>query len=262
MRTFTDEELMAYADGELDAAEAKAVETAAEQDPEIAARIALFNDSRAILREAFGKTLDEPVPQRLKDLLADPPARAARNDAANDRSTGKVIPLRAPAAARPRWRTYVPLAAAALVVLGVGLNMNRVTGPQTNGPTDVALASKPLLDKALEESPSGVPVAMSGQEVLPVSTLRSAGGVWCREFETRVIEGGTVKKSRGIACREEEGHWAMRVIAATGDPQAGGDSGGYQTASGGEGPRFADTIGTHTTLTPAQEAEQLQKKWQ
>ncbi|MEN9063453.1 anti-sigma factor family protein [Ponticoccus litoralis] len=60
----TDEILMAYADGELDASTARAVEAAIETDPEVAERVALFGDTARVLKQAAQARPEPPCPTR------------------------------------------------------------------------------------------------------------------------------------------------------------------------------------------------------
>ena len=62
---FSDETVMAYADGELDAASRAALEAAMATDPQLARRVARQRALRARLRAALDPVLDEPLPERL-----------------------------------------------------------------------------------------------------------------------------------------------------------------------------------------------------
>src|ERR1700731_1595178 len=63
--TISDETLMAYADGELDAAQKAAVETAMRDDPQIEKRLAQHRALRQRVHAAYSAELSEPVPERL-----------------------------------------------------------------------------------------------------------------------------------------------------------------------------------------------------
>src|SRR5712671_5261892 len=111
--TFSDDVLMAYADGELDLRTRAQVEDAMAADPQIARRVAAHQALRGILRSGFEKVLDEPIPERL--------IAAAR---ANHRQTsldGVVVPLRprrGPTLGLPQWAWPQWGAIAASFVLG------------------------------------------------------------------------------------------------------------------------------------------------
>jgi anti-sigma factor RsiW len=65
MATFSDETLMAFADGELDATTRAAVDAAMREDPEVAKRVAQHRALRAKLQLAYASELDEAPPERL-----------------------------------------------------------------------------------------------------------------------------------------------------------------------------------------------------
>ena len=249
MRSFTDEQLTAYADGELPAVEVQAIAEAARADAALARRIERFAGTRRVLERAFAATLDEPMPARLRELL--------------DPASDKVVPLRRPVAARaPRW---MPAALAASVALAVGLSLSNWWPGR--GADAVAIAGLPpdaaALQLALESSASGVPVAGAAggvrYEILPTSTLRTAQGGYCREFESSLPDSGA--QARGLACRGTDGAWATVAVATVGAaaaPGAGPD--GYVPAAG-DGPDFAAALGRPARLTPAEEQALISQHW-
>lgn len=238
MSPFTDEELVAYADGELPTARAEEIARAEQNDPALALRIKAFGESRRALRDAFAGQLDKPVPQRLLDVLGDDDARVV--------------------AFRPRARlssTWISLALAASVALAVGIgsvgwfSLHPPETPET------------LVSRALETMPSGVSlVARAGdEEIVPLSTLQTSSGISCREYAARSGLPGAVKKSRGLACRNAQGRWETRATAAEDDRVTDGAT-VYVTASGG-GDNLASILGQARQLTPPEEQDQINKHW-
>lgn len=71
--------LMAYVDGELDAATSRQIERTLEADPALAGRARLFRESASLLRGAYAHTLHEAVPERLTAAAAGAAAPPARN---------------------------------------------------------------------------------------------------------------------------------------------------------------------------------------
>jgi anti-sigma factor RsiW len=61
--------LMAYVDGEVDAATARQIEHAIAADPTLSARARMFRDSAAMLRGAYSDALHEKIPDRLINAL-------------------------------------------------------------------------------------------------------------------------------------------------------------------------------------------------
>lgn len=252
MRTYTDEELMAFADGELPAAEAQAIAAAAREDALLARRIAPFADSRRILQDAFGDALRQPVPKRLLALLGE----AADSGA----EASKVVPL------PRRGAGWVPMALAASLALAVGLYAGGWM-EQRGVPGGLQVAGLPAdpaaLGRALETLPSGEPLAVETAgvryEILPLASLRMATGAWCREFESSVSGGDAPQRARGVACREPDGQWAARAVASlSADTMPPPE--GYVPATGGA-PDLTAALGAAQRLTPDEEARQIQRRW-
>ncbi len=77
--TISTQQLLAYADGELDAAEARAVEAAIAADPLLAARLEAEKHLRATLKGHLDPVAQEPVPEAFAAMIA-----AAREDDLED----------------------------------------------------------------------------------------------------------------------------------------------------------------------------------
>jgi anti-sigma factor RsiW len=122
--TISDETLMAYADGELDAATRATVEAAMRENPEIGRRVAHHRALRDAMRGAFSAVLDEPVPERL--IAAARGRTGAAKAAVVDLSIAREAARRKVTAA-PRWQ---PAAMAASLLLGLGLGFLAWHGPR------------------------------------------------------------------------------------------------------------------------------------
>lgn len=122
--------LMAYVDGEVDAATARQIEHAIGADPSLAARAKMFRESAAMLRGAFAESLHEEVPERLV---------AALKPLAGSPGQDNVVKLEA---RRPSRRIvgWAMAASVAALVLGSGGTYWYVTGSSTP-PSNVQLAS-------------------------------------------------------------------------------------------------------------------------
>src|SRR5580704_13016101 len=106
--TFSDEVLMAYADGELDLRTRAQVEDAMAADPQIARRVAAHQALRNTLRSGFDKVLDEPIPDRLVAA-----ARATSRAPSENRVVVPLRPRRSRGATLPRgaWPQWGAIAA-------------------------------------------------------------------------------------------------------------------------------------------------------
>jgi hypothetical protein len=199
---FSDETLMAYADGELDPQERAAIEEAMRNDPAIANAVANHLALRSDVAAAFAGILDEPVPARLQPQV---PAPVLSLDAARAERTA--------AKARRTWSWPEWGALAAMLVVGVlaGKTLpGRAPAIAGNGGQVVAQGE---LASALDRQVGG---QGSGKVKVGVS-FAARDGDYCRTF--------VMGTSAGLACRAG-GQWKIPVLSETA-PEAGG---GYRQA--------------------------------
>jgi hypothetical protein len=238
---FPDEILMAFADGELDAAEADRIAAAMAADPALERRIEAFRRSRALVREALGPLEAEPIPPALRAFVE---GRTSAVD--HPAESAEVIPLRRPTAMPFRQRVALPLAASlALVVGGVGGYLARDRGPGPSG----ALVLDTALEAALDATPSGQQRTLpDGTEVRLIASFVDGAGRLCREFGRTAADDALVV----VACISDE-VWAVRFAVAV--PAADGV---YVPASAlGPLDAYLETIEAGPPLSIAEEAAAL-----
>lgn len=205
--TFTDEVLMAYADGELDPRTREAVEAAMASDPEIARRISQHEALRSRVRSAFDTVLDEPVPARLLQAAGSGPAR---------RDSGNTVPLRPRQKRHWYWPEWTAIAASLIV----GAIAGRLVLLHTGAPGPVVVRSGELL--AAGTVADALSSRLAGDEITagPVRigiSFRSKSGEYCRTFSLRQPALG------GLACRAADG-WRVGVLARAESSGAGPDA--------------------------------------
>jgi anti-sigma factor RsiW len=107
MQKHSNEALVAYLDGELDASERAHVEAWLDADPAVRDRLLALSESAGLLRSAFAEFVNEPVPERL--------IAAARGETAPAADAEIVVlrPQRASQGPAPSQRWYIQLATAA-----------------------------------------------------------------------------------------------------------------------------------------------------
>jgi len=198
---FSQETLMAYADGELDVETRRAIEAEIAVDPEVAREVERQRALRADVGAAFAGVLDEPIPDRL--------LRAAKKSQA------------APQPRRWSWPEWTSIAAS--LVIGVIGGRAILQTPAAKGEiiqtaSDGRIVAGAQLAQALSEQLS----SEDGSGVDIGLTFRSKSGEYCRTFGTRV---GT--DVVGFACREAEA-WRIDMLSTTKPPQSGGN---YRMAS-------------------------------
>jgi hypothetical protein len=201
--------LMAYLDGELDAAEQARVAQAVANDPALQQQLETQRALRDRLRAHYDPVAEEEVPVRLRALLE---PEIVDLDTARARR------------ARPVWQALAAIAASLAIGIFVGRSLPvGVEGPVTtrNG---VLVAQGDLaqaLDTQLASAQPGDAATRIG-----VSFAR-ADGAFCRTFEGPALS--------GLACREGA-RWHMVMTAAG----SGGRQGDYRQA-GNASARIAET---------------------
>lgn len=239
--SWSDAQIHAFVDGELDAHTAARIEEHSRTDAALAARIAAQRELKTLLQGAFDPVLNEPVPQRLRDALAQPGASA------------RVTPIgsaRQASAAHVRWSLREWGAIAATLLLGVLLGA--VVFHSARGlPLDTEqgrLVARGELDTALSTQLSG---AASTATRIGLS-FRAGDGAWCRSFNLR--EG-----SAGLACRRQ-GRWVVQLL--DGSPLAAGTD--YRQAASSLSPAMVNAItalGGGDALSAEEEQQQLRAGW-
>jgi hypothetical protein len=194
----TPEELMGYADGQLDAEHTKRVEQGLAAHPELRATVEGHRRTRAAAREAFDVMAQAPMSPGLAKLA----------------ETLKERPV---VAVRRRMAVFAwPAAAAACLVAGLATG-TMVTASNDdlirwdNGPS-----AGTQLAHALETSPSN-----AKGKVVVVASFASVDGRYCRQFEIEAA-------ADGVACRGENA-WTILALA-----KRPGSPGGYQAAGGAD----------------------------
>jgi hypothetical protein len=242
--TISDETLMAYADGELDAATRASVEAAMQEDPEIRKRLARHRALRETMRGAFSAVLDEPVPDRL--------IQAARGQTAAPISAVVDLSL-AREAARPKNRTaprrWQPAAMAASLLLGLGLGFLAWHGsggliqPGSGGGLIARAALAEALSSQLSDDRAPDRVAVAGL------SFRDKSGDYCRTFS---LSGSDA--SLGLACREGT-DWRVKALAQALQPAA--NSGIFRPAGSEDSPAIRAAVESSIDGEPLDHAGEI-----
>ena len=245
--TFSEEVLMAYADGELDAPTRAAVDAAMASDPEIARRIARHEALRSRVHSAFNKVLDEPVPARVLSVVR------------NERPaplTSNVTPLRARQVRPWKWQQWTAVAASLIVGVIAGrltLMHEGSAGPvMTRG--DRLLAAGTLAAALSDQLASGQSAA---DPVRIGVSFRAKSGEYCRTFALRGAAG-----LAGLACRAQDG-WQLGVLARAESPN--GSAGTYRQAASSMPAAVVAAVGERMAGEPLDqhaEAAARERHWQ
>ncbi len=196
---YSDETLMAYADGELDAAARAALEAAMASDNELARRVATHRALAGRLRGAFEPVLREPVPERLVAAVRGAaPTQAPVTNIANARTARSERVRR-----RWSWPEFGSIAASLAVGLIVGRTLLVAPDPlifrdgslHASGVLAAALSSQ-LANKQTDHGP--VRIGFS---------FRAQTGDYCRTFTLEAD-----RRLAGLACRDRD-DWRLDVLA-------------------------------------------------
>jgi hypothetical protein len=242
--TFSDEVLMAYADGELDTRTRAAVEAAMASDPEIARRISQHKVLRSRFQSAFDAVLHEPLPERLLKVARKEP------------SGGNVVPLRGPQPRHWTWPQWTAIAAS--LIVGVIAGRLALLRAGNTGPI-VMRGGWVLASGALADALSNQLVGhQTGAEPVRIGvSFRSQSHEYCRTFTL-----SRPAALAGLACRVPEG-WRLVVLAHAAAPSAG--SGTYRQAASSMPPAVVATVSNQIVGEPLDagaEAAARGRHWQ
>jgi hypothetical protein len=228
--TISDETLMAYADGELDAAARASVEAAMQEDPEVAGRVARHRALREAMRGAFSAVLEEPVPDRL--TAAARGQTVAPTGSVVDLSLARKAARQEVSAATRRWQ---PAAMAASLLLGLGLGFLAWHGsggamiqPGAGGGLVASTALAEALTTQLSDDHPADRVVVAGL------SFRNKSGDYCRTF---YLAGSDA--SSGLACREGT-DWRIKALAQS--ARTGANSGNFRTANSEDSPAIRAAV--------------------
>ncbi|HEY8554513.1 MAG TPA: hypothetical protein VIL43_08245 [Burkholderiales bacterium] len=198
-----DEALSALIDGSLPAEQAAALEARLEREPQLAARFEAMRRADRAVRDAYRAVVEEPLPERVLDLLRE------RRGGADDRVAAlERRPRRSP----PAWW---PHALAAGIALAVGIGLGFGLGRRAGEPPTLLAAPAPVpagsaLYELLESAPSGIPTPIDGAATAEVRfTFKAQDGDWCRELSVTA----PAATNAAVACRRA-GVWRVELVGA------------------------------------------------
>ena len=239
-----DGQIHAHVDGALDAETAARREADSSNDAALAGRIAQQRELRARLRAEYDPVLEEPIPQRFRDSLANSKSGSAITPIGARRKTGP----------RPPWslREWGALAAALAfgALLGPFVFRNSTVLPIAS--EEGRLVAAEYLDATLSTQIAGT--ATNGELARVDLSFRAAGGEYCRTFTLRSGGGG-------LACRRD-GRWSVELFDA--GAASTSETGGFRQASSALSPAMLGALtalGAGEALTPDEERERIGSGW-
>ena len=203
-----DEKFFAWLDGELDPAEAAAVEDEVAADPRLTRMAEQHRAFGQRLRDVFDPVASEAVPERLRDAVKRPGAAVIDFD-----SRSRDRDRRAAWSPVPQWAAMAATLVVGILVGSTLLGERRASPVEIRGDKIYAAAE---LDDALERQLAS---AEPDGAVRIGMTFRDRDGAICRSF--------TDARSTGLACRDGD-DWRVKALLAA--PE--GQSSDYRMAAG------------------------------
>lgn len=204
---FSDETLMAFADGELGEPIRSQVEQAMRKDPQVAAKVAQHRAMRADIFHAFSPTLEEPPPPHLRKVV--PTAKVVHLDTARAAKNVVATPPR-----RWAWPEWSALGTTLLVGLLAGaIGVRSVQGDTQLASAvaeDGSLTARGALATALTRQLASA--ALVDSKVRIGVSFVSKEGEYCRSFAMGAMA--------GLACRNGK-QWKIPVLTEATSAEAG-----------------------------------------
>ncbi|WP_415404827.1 anti-sigma factor family protein [Tateyamaria sp. SN3-11] len=232
MSEFTDEELMAYADGELAEDRASELDLALVEDTDLSDRLAMFVETRSLSKAALDEALNAPVPEHLVQFVRD------QAEADRQKTAETVIPFPTTQRSRgPAWA--LPLAASLALAIGLGAGLSLSPGGNSDlGSIEIATVQNPQITAALNTLPSGADNTLdNGARIALIATFYDGADTLCREFEYDRTDNMTIVS---VAC-QADGQWDVQMAVAA----AAATDTGYAPASS------LDTLDAYLAATQA-----------
>ena len=202
MNQFSDEVVMAYADGELDGPQRADLEKAVAVDAALAGRVRVQRDLRDRVRSAYRPVLDEPMPARLMQTVQATPA-PLQADVVNLEDVRRARDIERASLRAQHWARWGGMAASLLLGLVVGMSIKAGDGGAIVAESaDGQLIAHGAVDQALSTQSAS---AASGKAAVQISFIDKSGD-YCRTF--------TAATTAGLACRQGR-VWVVQLLVQT-----------------------------------------------
>ena len=226
--SFSDEQIMAYADGELDIITADAITRATTTDSNLTSRISAFKHSRQVAKQAMDLQLAEPVPSAMEaQILAllsqsksqTPLQKIEKTILEQTNSSDLQFIKQASNDNRRHSWAMTGIAASFALIIGAIAGTQLPGLSNANLPAQIAIG--PLGDteiaQLLATAPSGeLRPLKGGGHFKVISTFNDAQNALCREFE---IDGPDRKTIVSVVCRTGA-LWNLQFAVAAGQTGA------------------------------------------
>lgn len=203
--------LVAYVDGQLDAAQRAAVDDVLREDLEARTIVSVLRGTGEAVRAAFEQPLHEAVPPRLLAALA---------AAGGGKVTNTVVPIRRPV--KVALKPLLAALAASIAILFIGIGVGYLEFAPAGGlrPAEgESVKFEAVLRRALERGEPGAPMsyddAAAGRRgsVTVLGKIDTMVGDNCREFRHEWTDAHGKGLETGLACRSAIGDWPYFTVS-------------------------------------------------
>jgi len=263
----SDETLIAYLDGELDATEFDEVESALQDSPALRQRLQRLAESDERVRRSYQAALEAPVPPELIAAILNAP-----DPRLDDRARASLQTAQPGLGARLRhWVERLldqrgPLAFASVLALVAGgwvaWSLKPAAEPAAWTLVSGETIQDPGLRVALETAPSGRVLRAGGHQLELLASFEHKDQHFCREFNTST-QGAQALDHLGIACREADGEWRLALLVSEQGPTDPAQD-GYRTASDRQHEAADSYLRANTSgepIDPVRERQLIDRTW-
>ncbi len=205
IKDISDEMIMAFVDGELDAGQTEIVEHALETDPALQEKAAMFAETTSMLAGVYDGPLHEEVPECLVRTVQ----KYGREESWFARFAKKFRQM----LCFPAMQPAPVLALMAVLIIGGWLFYSGNFFNPSPGGNYPAFAKGDAFSQGLDSTPGGRIFSVAGfsARVSPVVTFVDKENRYCRRFDVLDQADNNQIIGRGIACRDQAKQWQTIV---------------------------------------------------
>jgi len=202
----TDETLMAYVDGELDAAQRAEVEHAIAADPQLAIRVKRHQALSKKVKGAFDHVLSEPVPDRLLATLGKPVTHGGSNNVISLKARQQQLKEKEKPQTKAAKHWALPQWTAVAAALVVGAIVGIVAMNMRSGEMIVARNGSLVAGGSLANALTSQLSNAANQSIDMKLSFKTRSGEYCRSFVIKQQQ-----SLAGLACRNGN-EWRVPVL--------------------------------------------------
>ncbi len=220
MQELTDEQLMAFVDGELNRQETEKIKKIIHDKPTLQNKVHLFKKSSQLLKTTYDLPAHQEVPERLVNGILKYHGNPKKEK--TNKSGFLLIEKIRFLFHTSAWQPVHALVFFLTLSIGIGsgwFGAGLIVSEDKQATFSPFMVSTEL-SKGLEYSVSGSSFYIDNQNLVitPIITFISISGYYCRQYEVIGKDQETMAPAIGIACRAESGEWITKAILTPSPP--------------------------------------------